>query len=64
MKFDDWKNQPATAKQLEYIQYIQAFAIPGVPEFTGKTKGEAAFYINKYADRLYKNEWAMVNGYD
>ena len=64
MKYSDWKNQPATQKQLDYIAYMHEFSSFPVPKFTGKTKGEAALYIDKYAKEAHKSDWAIVNGYE
>lgn len=40
-----WSDEP-TKKQLNYIRDIEAY-LPG-PEFAGKTRWEAAQYIDKY----------------
>lgn len=63
-RYEDWKNQPATEKQLEYIRYIQEFAIYPLPKFTGTTKGEAALYIDTHWKSAYKDNWATEHGYD
>ena len=42
-----WKEEPASEAQLKYIQYIQEASDIPLPEFTGKTKGEAAEWIDE-----------------
>lgn len=44
----DWRSDPATEKQIAYIEEMQEFSEIPLPLFTGKTKGDAADYIDKY----------------
>lgn len=44
----DWRSDPATEKQIAYIEEMQEFSEIPLPIFTGKTKGDAADYIDKY----------------
>ena len=44
----NWRADPITEKQKAYILEMQEFSEFPLPLFTGKTKGEAANYINKY----------------
>lgn len=60
---DNWRNEPATEKQLEYIAYIQEFAYIDVPLFNGKTKGEASDYIDKYREYAHYDWNSPVAGY-
>ena len=60
---NDWRNDSVTEKQLAYIDEMNEFSPYPLPEFKGKTKGEAADYINKYSKLAHENEWAIKNGY-
>lgn len=64
MKFADWKNEPATEKQLAYIAEMQEFSTFPIPKFTGTTKGEACNYIDKYSKIAHESDWAITHGYD
>lgn len=58
-KLMNWRNQPATKKQLLYIMRMQEDAgINGalpLPIFNGKTKGEASDYINENQGKQFKS---------
>lgn len=43
-----WRDEPATEKQKNLIAEMHEFSLFPLPLFTGKTKGEAADYIDKY----------------
>ena len=43
----DWRKEPATQKQLDYIMEMNEFSDYPLPKFVGKTKGEASDYINE-----------------
>ena len=51
----DWRSEPATLKQLAYIDEMREFSEYALPRFTGKTKGQAAAYINKYTKLAHTN---------
>lgn len=42
------------------MQRVSHFSLP---QFDGKTKGEAWDYINKYSELTYINLWSIINGY-
>ena len=50
-----WRNDPATDKQLRLIRDMFEFSDYPLPLFEGKTKGEAADYINKYAELAHED---------
>jgi hypothetical protein len=52
-----------TKKQKEYIEEMQKVSHFPLPQFEGKTKGEAWNYINKYNELTYINLWSIINGY-
>lgn len=45
-----WRSDPATLRQLSYIEEMREFSEYALPLFTGKTKGQAAAYIDKYTN--------------
>ena len=51
--FGTWTNEPATEKQISYIKAMQEHSPYPIPKFEGKTKGEAAEYIDKYVWPAY-----------
>lgn len=61
--FRSWKDEPATEKQLQYIREMQEFSEFPLPKFDGKTKGEAADYIDKYAKTAHESTWGIEHGY-
>lgn len=50
----DWRNEPATERQLAYIAEMQEFSEFHIPAFIGKTKGEASDYINQYSKTAHE----------
>lgn len=44
----NWRDDPATSKQIAYIQEMQEFSEYPLPPFNGKTKGEASDYIDEH----------------
>lgn len=46
-KFLDWKNKPITEKQQKLIAEMNEFSSYPLPDFNGKTRGEAAGWIDK-----------------
>lgn len=44
----NWRSEAATPKQIAYIQEMQEFSDFPLPNFIGKTKGEASDYIDKW----------------
>ena len=43
-----WRDEPATERQLDCIRWMMEFSAYPIPYFKGKTKGEAADYIDRY----------------
>lgn len=60
----NWRKEQITQKQKEYIEEMQKVSHFPLPQFEGKTKGEAWDYINKYSELTYINLWSIINGYD
>ena len=56
-----WRNDPVTEKQLKMITDMIEFSEFPLPKFTGKTKGEASDYINKW---LSKSHESLLDIYD
>lgn len=54
MKMTDWRTDPATKKQLAYIQEMQEFSDFPIPQFTGSTKGEASDYIDRWSKTAHE----------
>lgn len=50
----DWRNDPATKKQLAYIEEMQEFSDFPIPRFTGSTKGEASDYIDRWSKMAHE----------
>lgn len=63
-KHKRWQDEPITEKQRQYIAEMEEFSIFGLPHFEGKTKGDAAEYIDKYRELAHKDLWATEHGYD
>ena len=61
--FSDWKAEPASQKQLDYIKEMNEFSDFPLPRFTGNTKGEAAEYIDKYIKLSHESSWGIEHGY-
>lgn len=59
----DWRNDPITKKQKEYIEEMQEKSELPLPKFNGTTKGEASDYISTYSKWMCINMWSVVNGY-
>lgn len=62
-EFRAWMNEPATEKQLAYILEMQEFSEFPLPKFEGKTKGEAAEYIDKHIKEAHTSTWGIEHGY-
>ena len=54
MRMADWRTDPATKKQLAYIQEMQEFSDFPIPQFTGSTKGEASDYIDRWSKTAHE----------
>ena len=54
----DWHDDPPTKQQLDYIKHIWEECEYPLPPFTGKTKGEAAIWIDK------NKRWAYCSSSD
>lgn len=52
----DWKNEPASEKQMKMIETIQENS-DIAPKFTGSTKGEAFEYIKKNIASCYHSTY-------
>lgn len=50
----DWRDDPATEKQLACIMEMQEFSDFPIPRFTGSTKGEASDYIDRWSKRAHE----------
>ena len=50
----NWRSDPATEKQLAYIQEMQDFSDFHIPQFTGSTKGEASDYIDRWSETAHE----------
>lgn len=61
--FKTWRDEPATEKQISYCHELSEHSPYNIPQFTGKTKGEASDYIDKYSKDAHTNEWAIEHGY-
>lgn len=58
-----WRDKEPTKKQLEEIAYIQEFSAYNPPLFTGKTRGEASDYIDKYGRLAHEDVNGKTFGY-
>ena len=58
-----WRDEPATKKQLKYISEMQEFSEFQLPKFEGKTKGDAADYIDRYSKQAHTSTWDIEHGY-
>lgn len=45
----NWRDDPATEKQLAYIEEMHEFSAFPIPAFTGTTKGEACDFIDRWS---------------
>ena len=50
---NSWRSEPATKNQLEYIKRIWNESDMPLQPFTGKTKGEAAKWIDENRYKAY-----------
>lgn len=60
-----WRDDPATEKQLEMIRDIREFSDWPLPLFTGKTKGEASDYIDRWIGKAHETIldcWDVTQG--
>lgn len=57
------REEPITEKQKDCIEAMMEFSYYPIPKFTGKTKGEASDYINKYGEIAHENVNSPVFGY-
>ena len=58
-----WRDDPASEKQLKFIEAIQENSEYNPPPFKGKTKGEASDWIDKHAKLAHESLWAIMHGY-
>ena len=49
-----WRDDKPTEKQIAYIAELHEFSEYPLPDFNGKTKGEASDYIDKYSAIAHK----------
>ena len=67
-EYHDWRSDPATDKQKAYIAEMQEFSKIPLPPFTGKTKGEAADYIDRHIKTAHERilehheDWGDIRG--
>ena len=59
----NWKDKEITEKQKRCIMAMIEFSQYPLPEFKGKTRGEASNYINKYNKIAHESTWGMSHGY-
>lgn len=59
----NWRQDPLTEKQKELIEKMQEFSYFPIPRFTGKTKGEASDYIERYGQQAHENVNSPTWGY-
>lgn len=59
----DWRLEPITNRQKEYINELQEHSEFSLPEFKGKTMGEASDYIEKYSKIAHESNWGIEHGY-
>lgn len=64
----NWRDDPATKKQIDYFAVMQEFSEIRLPPFVGKTKGEAAEYIDKHIKTAHEQilehheDWGDISG--
>ena len=63
MTIKEYLNQPATKRQLSYIQDMRDFSPYTIPHFEGTTRLEAIDYINTWSELAHESTWAIQNGY-
>lgn len=51
---NNWRDEPATEKQIAYIQEMHEFSEFPIPYFSGTTKGEASDYINRWSKTAHE----------
>ena len=59
----NWRDDNVTDKQIAYINEMREFSDYPLPLFTGKTKGEAYDYINKYSELAHEDVSSPKFGY-
>ena len=59
----NWRDKEPTIKQIECIREMQEFSDYPLPPFNGKTRGEAADYIDEYGGLAHENVNSRVFGY-
>lgn len=64
VKATSWRDDPVTEKQLDYCHELSENSPYNIPQFNGRTKGEASDYIDKYAKQAHESAWAIEHGYD
>lgn len=60
---NDWRNDPHTEKQLNLILEMHEFSEIPLPEYTGKTKGDAADFINKWISTSHERIYNIRDDY-
>lgn len=58
-----WRDDPMTEKQKQCIEDMMEFSNYPLPRFTGSTKGEAADYIDRYAELAHEDVGSPTFGY-
>ena len=59
----DWRSDPVTEKQMEFIECAMEFSPYPLPAFKGTTKGEASDWIDQYGKIATESTWAIEHGY-
>lgn len=59
----NWRDEPITEKQKEFIESSMDFSVYPLPKFEGTTKGEASDWIDKYGKLATEDVWAVEHGY-
>ena len=63
MTIKEYLNQPATKRQLSYIQDMIDFSPYPIPYFEGNTRLEAVNYIKTWSELAHESTWAIEHGY-
>ena len=58
-----WRDDEITEKQKQLITDMQEFSAYSLPQFTGKTKGEASDYISRWGELAHENVNSPCFGY-
>lgn len=59
----NWRDKEPTISQIACIMEMQEFSIYPLPVFEGKTRGEAADYIDKWGKLAHEDVNSPMFGY-